>query len=587
MKTKTSVAQQNLILMNHFQPAVARGLHEHLRKQRENQEESSYYLEPSGTSGLFTLIKKINDKQIELHDRDSPLKPFKLKVQDLYRKKPELVVIWSCGLGYLPCALVPLLNRMKIIVVEPDYDILAEAVRVSDWGKLLPSQNFLLIAGEEAEKQLHDLIKTHGSLLKNGFQIIPGRNLLKDEDQKIKKLESLAGASIDNYRYWLANTIKVHEDMAAVVSGHAHKELLPVLCEEAEDVDIKMRPVYRRKSVTHFTRTDEMWWESLGRPLPYKMLTFTSQAFLPYEWEKVKAYGVKRYLWCYDDPFRISKFKTNLNYIDHIYCYDPYLTKRLREQISVPVTFMPAATTFGIGPPTSIPENLPQSLQISFVGSTGLQRQDERLAKLVTSEDNSFRQVKQFVLEQLEKGEFVDYEELMSLSVDFPGYGKDSRIVLLQDLATLVTRIHFLSALLNTPTTIFGDRGWEEPAFTGELSQLYAGRTVDYMQETPWIYQKTLININTFNLQCVNSPTVRMFDIMACGGFLLTEYRPFIDDMFRIGVELDVFRNREELLKKTLFYLENEDKRRDIANAGYDKVMREHRYRNRLKAIFG
>ena len=112
------------------------------------------------------------------------------------------------------------------------------------------------------------------------------------------------------------------------------------------------------------------------------------------------------------------------------------------------------------------------------------------------------------------------------------------------------------------------------------------GRNVDYLHETPWIYRRSRINLNYFNVQCVNSPTVRIFDVMACGGFLLTEYRPFIKEMFRIGEELDVFRSREEQVEKIQYYLNHENERKEIARAGQERVLREHRYRNRLPVIF-
>ena len=110
---------------------------------------------------------------------------------------------------------------------------------------------------------------------------------------------------------------------------------------------------------------------------------------------------------------------------------------------------------------------------------------------------------------------------------------------------------------------------------------------MDFTRETPWIYQRSQININLFNVQCANSPTVRLFDVLACGGFLLSEYRPCIGEIFRIGKELDIFRTPAELRDKVDYYLKHPDECREIAQAGQRNVLRGHLYRNRLKRIFG
>ncbi|RJP18476.1 MAG: hypothetical protein C4527_28940 [Candidatus Omnitrophota bacterium] len=585
MKPDPSLAQRNLFLLHHFHNDVAKALHEHMREQRRRGEIPPYRVEPT-PSGLPTLVKINESQRIVLHTRPSPLAPMQAIAQELSRQPPGATLIFSCGLGYLPCALAPLLNRMKVIVLETDYDILLEALRMNDWGAIMPSGNLLLLAGKNAMEEANILISKHGSLLKNGIRFFPGRILLDEETPTFTSLQTIARESQEIFNYRITSNLQVKKGSYAIVAGHAHKELLSVLCEEAGHVNMDARPVLRRPAVTQFVQTPEMWWESLGRPLPAKLLTFTNKAFLPSEWDKMKAFGIRRFLWCYDDPFRATVDDTFFHHLDRIYCFDPFLTKRLQKQSPIPVHFLPEATAFSegaVGPP---PWDIPSTLPVTFVGSTGLQRQDDRLPRLVSSRDPSYLTIRQFVLDALAKDERIHYDELMALPVEFPNFHKSARVVLLEDLATFVVRLHFLAALVNTPAKIFGDQAWLEPALVGDISRIYAGRNLDYLRQTPWVYQNSKININIFNVQCVNAPTVRIFDVMACGGFLLTEYRPFTEELFRIGVELDVFHSHEELREKVIYYLEQEEQRERIARAGQERVMREHRFRHRLPLIF-
>ena len=64
----------------------------------------------------------------------------------------------------------------------------------------------------------------------------------------------------------------------------------------------------------------------------------------------------------------------------------------------------------------------------------------------------------------------------------------------------------------------------------------------------------------------------RIFEGMAGGCMVLSEYCPTIEKYFTIGEHLDVFRDEEEMVRKVKFYLENENERKRIAEAGFSAV---------------
>jgi spore maturation protein CgeB len=92
------------------------------------------------------------------------------------------------------------------------------------------------------------------------------------------------------------------------------------------------------------------------------------------------------------------------------------------------------------------------------------------------------------------------------------------------------------------------------------------------------------INLNTHNFQNdIFGCNRRVFEICGCGGFQLVDHKPDLDNLFRIGKEVTVFRSAKELRSQVQYYIENEDERKKIALAGYKRAQRDHTYAKRIK----
>jgi spore maturation protein CgeB len=78
----------------------------------------------------------------------------------------------------------------------------------------------------------------------------------------------------------------------------------------------------------------------------------------------------------------------------------------------------------------------------------------------------------------------------------------------------------------------------------------------------------------------------RPFEIAGCGGFVLTERAPDLDRYFQIGEELAVFDSIDSLVSQAEFWLQHEEERSRVANAGYSRVIADHTYDRRFEEIF-
>lgn len=78
----------------------------------------------------------------------------------------------------------------------------------------------------------------------------------------------------------------------------------------------------------------------------------------------------------------------------------------------------------------------------------------------------------------------------------------------------------------------------------------------------------------------------RIFQITNAGGFLLTEYRPRIENFFEIDKEIVCFRDGREMVDKILYYLNNDKERRAIAQAGWKRATSQYTPFHMMSRIF-
>ena len=95
---------------------------------------------------------------------------------------------------------------------------------------------------------------------------------------------------------------------------------------------------------------------------------------------------------------------------------------------------------------------------------------------------------------------------------------------------------------------------------------------VDYYTQMPKVFRNSKINLN-ISLKIIQSGIpLRILDILASGGFLITNYQPELLEYFEPGIDLIIYEDIPDLILKVQYYLANDDERNIIAQNGYNKV---------------
>ncbi len=140
-------------------------------------------------------------------------------------------------------------------------------------------------------------------------------------------------------------------------------------------------------------------------------------------------------------------------------------------------------------------------------------------------------------------------------------------------------RKQVLSACLHLSPTIWGDDDWRE-----DFPEHYQG-FADHYRDLPRIYSAAKVNLDISRVYQPNVVTMRVFDVLAAGGFVLADRNDSLLQLFEEGKEIACYSTPEEAAQKISYYLQHEDERLEIARRGHEKVLRAHTFEHRLNHI--
>ncbi len=156
---------------------------------------------------------------------------------------------------------------------------------------------------------------------------------------------------------------------------------------------------------------------------------------------------------------------------------------------------------------------------------------------------------------------------------------EDHPTVLLSEMAAADKRLTFLANLGQVEIAVWGDEGWNDLT---EYGCKYMG-PAGHRDELNLIYSGSTINLDINRIYQSDIVTMRVFDALACGGFVLTEHCEALSEAFEVGSEIESYRTFEEMIAKIEHYMEHPDEARVIAERGMARVHRDHTIASRMR----
>jgi len=108
---------------------------------------------------------------------------------------------------------------------------------------------------------------------------------------------------------------------------------------------------------------------------------------------------------------------------------------------------------------------------------------------------------------------------------------------------------------------------------------------LDYRNHMPLVFRNSKINLNISLRNIRSGIPLRVWDILASRGFLLTNNQIELRDYFTDSKDIVIYRNIEDAVKKSLYYLDHDEERERIARNAYENVKNNHSYINRVEKI--
>lgn len=188
-------------------------------------------------------------------------------------------------------------------------------------------------------------------------------------------------------------------------------------------------------------------------------------------------------------------------------------------------------------------------------------------------------------------------EELLSDQVvadfkdHFPGFYGYPAESYLTDKTTLAQLYigNKISALERTSTMQNLSKQFTVDIYTGsntsDIPALVNHGFAKTLTEMPLIFHYSKLNLNISSKAIRTGLPLRIWDILSCGGFVLTNYQEEIATYFTQGEDLSVYGSMEELVDQIHYYLSHPAERAAVAENGYRKLCASHTYTIRLSQM--
>jgi spore maturation protein CgeB len=158
---------------------------------------------------------------------------------------------------------------------------------------------------------------------------------------------------------------------------------------------------------------------------------------------------------------------------------------------------------------------------------------------------------------------------------------KPAPVVLASEIVAADKRLSYVELLGPLSIQVWGDNEWQAAERSGATYRGLAGHRFELGK----IYSGATVNVDVGRLYQNDMVTMRVFDVMACRGFVLTERNDALLELFTEGVELDCYTSADELVEKVEYYCTHPDEARAIAARGHEALLARHTISGRVATM--
>ncbi len=295
--------------------------------------------------------------------------------------------------------------------------------------------------------------------------------------------------------------------------------------------------------------------------------------------------GMKYIAWCYDDPLNVEHIEETLNNpVNYVFLFDKIQFFTYANAGFETVYYLPLgvnSTRYERFKITDVDREQYQA-DVSFVGNLyasklhGLMEPMDDYAKgyLKSLMDLQSQIYGYYLFDELVSEELIEEINKQYLQKNPNTKLQINKPALTFAMASEVTRNERL-ILLN-----LCGRRYCTKFYSYDESEIINGvikcGSVDYVTEMPKVFASSKINLNPSLRIIQTGIPLRAFDIMASGGFLLSNYQEELLEYYNNEEDMVIYEGIEDALEKVRFYLEHEELRCKITESGRRKTLKEH-----------
>jgi spore maturation protein CgeB len=260
-----------------------------------------------------------------------------------------------------------------------------------------------------------------------------------------------------------------------------------------------------------------------------------------------------------------------------VFSWDRDYVEPLKSLGLTKVELLPLATD----PDYFAPRKAPLDRDLAFVGDS-LEKATEKYLALTGLDPKYLPRIDQIAAEFLKNADLTPDKLSLTLAEETNLNPAQRRALgaLITWRSSRASRVAVLKALSQFNLLVRGDWGWAKL-----LPKTTCGPGLDYYQELAPFYRSTAINLNVTSAQMKTGLNQRVFDAPLAGGFLLTDARSQLNDLFAKD-EVATYVSPIEARDLTRYYLKRPNERSKVIEKAQKRILGEHLYVHRLATIF-